>query len=535
VPSVVAVRDDIEPQVDGRPRWRRRPTPRLVGWCVFAGVLALTLIRNSYVFTTKIYEDGDFALNSFLVNHTHSGLQLVGVDSRIGFSHPGPAYLYVISAGQSVFHDLLHIVPSQYGGQFVGDSILQAALLAMIVKSIFRVTGSLVAAVLAASIVFAFAATHEMIGYVWLPCMYMTAFALLLAAGTAVAAGYTSELALLVVACGFLIHGHVAFIVFVTVTVVVVVAGWWYRYRGGWRAELAAHRRTAWWSVALAALFAAPLVLEVVLHYPGPWPAYVRYSVRQGSSPHSLADSVRYLGYFWSYVRIPTAVFVIAGVVALAMLVLDRDRRRRTYFAWGYGLLALETALFLYYISHGIDVLDASNYYTGYFYETVPLFLVVFAAVHAGLVAHSRLGAAKPSWSTYAVPAATIVVAAGLIVTRATAPGFTDLYRGKAEFPQVVSALDHDHDRAGRPVVVNFVHADWGAVAGVLIEADRSGLTACLADRTWALPFTPAEICSTTADHWSVSILPRATWDKQGTVVWSNASLVVVEGAAPTA
>jgi hypothetical protein len=533
---VVAVRDDIEPRVDARVgwrRWRRRPSPRLVGWFVFAGVLALTLIRNSYVFTAKIYEDGDFALNSFLVNHTHAGLQLVGVDSRIGFSHPGPAYIYVISAGQTVFHDLLHIVPSQYGGQFVGDSILQAAMLAMIVKSILRVTGSLVAAVLATSIVFAFAATHEMIGYVWLPCMYMSAFALLLAAGAAVAAGYTSELALLVVACGLLIHGHVAFIVFVTVTVVAVLAGWWYRYRGGWRAELAAHRRTVRWSVALVAVFTAPLVLEVVLHYPGPWPAYVRYSLRQGGSPHSLADSVRYLGYFWSYVRIPIAVFVIAGVVALAMLVLDRDRRRRTYFAWGYGLLALETALFLYYISHGIDVLDASNYYTGYFYETVPLFLVVFASVHAGLVAHARLGAAKPSWCRYAVPALTIVVAAGLIVTRATAPGFTDLYRGKTEFPQVVSALAHDRDRAGRPVVVDFVHADWGAVAGVMIQADRSGLTACLQDPTWTLPFTPAEICSTTADHWRVSILPRSTWNKQGTVVWSNATLVVVEGAPP--
>jgi hypothetical protein len=512
-----------------RPSGLRRPAPWMVFWAMFGMVLTLTLIRNAYVFTRRIYEGGDFALNSFLVNHTHTSLQLVGNDSRVGFSHPGPAYIYVISAGQTLFHDLLHLAPSQYGAQFIGDSILQAMMLALIVMSLYRVTGSLVAVTLGASILFAFAATHEMIGYVWLPCMYMTAFALLLAAGTAVAAGYTAELPLLVVAGGFLVHGHVAFILFVVVTSAAIAIGWWLGHRRHWRDELRGHRRAVRWSIALAALFAAPLILEVTLHYPGPWPAYVRYTLNHGRTPHSLADSVRFLGQYWTTIRIPTALYIAAALVAAAMLVIDRRSRRCAYFTWGYGILALETGLFLYYIVRGIDVLGASNYYTGYFYETVPLFLILLAFVHAAMVVHSRLAAKAATWRRFAIPVAVTVVAAALIVTRATAQGFTDLYRGNDAFAAIVTALRDDPVRAGRPVLINFVQAEWGPVAGVMIQADRSDLRTCIDDRSWTRTFTAASMCTTVAGHFPVTIEPRTTWNDRGTVVWSNATLVVFQ------
>ena len=109
-------------------RWHERLTPAVVFWATTAIALALTLIRNAYLFTTHIHEDGDFALNSILVNHTHTSVQLVGNYSRVGFDHPGPAYIYVLSAGQTIFHDLLHIVPTQYDGQLVGVSIMQSRL-----------------------------------------------------------------------------------------------------------------------------------------------------------------------------------------------------------------------------------------------------------------------------------------------------------------------------------------------------------------------------------------------------------------------
>ena len=61
-----------------------------------------------------------------------------------------------------------------------------------------------------------------MLGYIWMPYMYMTAFALLLASVDRLSRPATpGKLPLVVLAGGFLIHGHVAFIAFVGVTVVV--------------------------------------------------------------------------------------------------------------------------------------------------------------------------------------------------------------------------------------------------------------------------------------------------------------------------
>jgi hypothetical protein len=506
-----------------RPLIRR---PGAIFWVTTLGMLILILIRNSYVFTTHIYEDGDFALNSLLVNNTRDGLQLVGNGSRTGFSHPGPVYIYVLSAGQGLFHDVLHIVPSQYGGQFVGDAILQSVLLGLVVASIFRITRSLVGTGLAAAVIFAFAATHQMIGYVWFPCMYMSAFALLIAAAAAVAAGHTRELPLLVLASGLLVHGHVAFILFVGATIAIVAVAWVVRYRHRWRNELTTNRRSLLRSVALLTLFLLPLVLNVVLHYPGPWPEYLDYSSQQANSAHPLGESVRFLGHYWSTLGVPSAVFFAAGALGAAMLLLDRDAARRAYFATGYALLGLYTVLFAYYIVRGIDSLQPSNYYTGYFYEAVPMFVLVFAAAHAGILARER--AASPRL----VPAIAVGIAAVLAVSAAVSPDFTDRYRSRPGYPAMVAALQADPARDGRPVVVDFPRIDWPIVAGLIVQADRTGLNACLDDPYWTLFFTPASMCPTTAGHWRVTVQRTDTWDKSGTVVWSDPTIVVTEGSS---
>jgi hypothetical protein len=509
--------------------WQRRPSSRDAFLTTTLAVLAITLLRNTYIFTTHVYEDGDFALNSILVNHTHSSVQLVGNYSRVGFDHPGPAYIYVLSAGQTLFYDWLHIVPSQYGGQIIGVAIFQSIMVGLVVMSIYRITRSLVALLVAASIIFAFAARHDMLGYIWMPYLYMPAFALLIAGGTAVASGYTRDAPLLVLAGCFLVHGHVAFIAFVALSVLFVVGGWLVHHHSRWREEIAANRRSLLWSAVTIAIFLVPMVVEVIRHYPGPWKDYYHYSTSHATKPHSASASVSYLGHFWSS-SLPIWVTVVAAAAGLVSLVLDHDRRRRSYVLCGYGLLAVETVMCFFYISRGVDQLTSLNYYTGYFYQTVPLFLVVFAAAHTGMLVHERLTAGGVAWGPVVLPILSTAVAVALVVAGAGAANLNDPYRGSDIYPKIVTALANDPDRDGRPIILDITQDTWPAAAGTVIQADRAGLSLCLQDPYWTLLFTAASMCPNATGRWPVALVTRATWNHQGQVIWSDADTVVYEG-----
>ena len=179
-------------------------------------------VRNLYIFTTHIYEDGDFALNSMLVNHTHHSVQLVGNYSRVGFDHPGPVYIYVLSVGQTLFHDVAALsCPASTTARswptslpaigvdrpdgdvdLPGDPIASRARRGRL-RSSSRLPRP-----------------HQMVGYVWMPNMYMTAFALLHRRGDRrSAAGTPASCRCSCVARRLLVHGHVAFIIFVAVTI----------------------------------------------------------------------------------------------------------------------------------------------------------------------------------------------------------------------------------------------------------------------------------------------------------------------------
>src|SRR5688500_16653540 len=66
-----------------------------------------------------LYEGGDFAANSLLIQDAKSFDLLVGHYSRIGFNHPGPAILYFQALGEYVFYDLTHLVGAPFAGQLL--------------------------------------------------------------------------------------------------------------------------------------------------------------------------------------------------------------------------------------------------------------------------------------------------------------------------------------------------------------------------------------------------------------------------------
>jgi hypothetical protein len=121
-------------------------------------MLTVLLARNAFLFSAPEYEDADMGANSILIEQARRFTLLVGNYSREGFNHPGPAFLYVESWGESIFWALLHVVPTPWNGQLIAPYLLNAGFASCVVAVVYGWTGSL-RGVLAAGAVVAFSAS----------------------------------------------------------------------------------------------------------------------------------------------------------------------------------------------------------------------------------------------------------------------------------------------------------------------------------------------------------------------------------------
>src|SRR5205085_9437564 len=84
-------------------------------WLLAAALFLAALLNNSEaIFRTHIYEADDYAANSLQVLKAKSFHETVGNYCRFGFHHPGPAFFYVYAAGEAVFFDGVHVVPTPF-------------------------------------------------------------------------------------------------------------------------------------------------------------------------------------------------------------------------------------------------------------------------------------------------------------------------------------------------------------------------------------------------------------------------------------
>jgi hypothetical protein len=207
----------------------RRSAPPVSGrrvWlAAFAAVAALLLARSPFLFTTRLYETADEAANSILVLQAMHFTLLHGNYSLEGFFHPGPAYLYVMAAGQWLFRDVLHLVPTPWNGQLIAILLLNSAEVATVAWIVYRWAGSAWAAAVAVALIIGLAAAvdvgvpavinRDILGANWMPDMYVPTFLAFVAAAASVAAGRTSHLGLLAATGWLATHGHAEFLFFV--------------------------------------------------------------------------------------------------------------------------------------------------------------------------------------------------------------------------------------------------------------------------------------------------------------------------------
>jgi hypothetical protein len=470
-------------------------------WVVTAAtavLLVLLCVRNRFLFSTRLYEDADMGANSLLIEQARHFTLLIGNYSRDHFHHPGPAYMYVQAAGESLFWAGLHVVPTAWNGQLLAVYALNAMLMALVAGIGYSWTGSVRGAAACFAAVVAFASVHPAIlSTDWMPYLYVPTYIAFLVAAASVAAGRERDAWILALTGWFLIHGHACFLFFVPViTCTVLVAVLWSRRHvlGASIRSFFATQRRVWIPVAvISTVFAFPIVLNLVLHWPGQFGLYLAYTSSKKVGGHSLAQTVQDALWNWWPYRDAWVVPVAGYAVAAAVTRWLAPVRLRRFLIALLAVNAVSSLAFLYYAKSGIDVI--SSHYIGYFYWSAPAITLLVVVVGVVEALPSRPGALT-AIGAVALALAALAIAPGTHTSTnlsdpavASSGADTD-----PALPGVVSALAARS--GGRMIVLRFDHDSWPDVTGFLVQAERTGVRACVPDPTWTFIMTAQFTCT---------------------------------------
>ena len=429
------------------PPSRRAPA---VFWSVtlllLGAVAGLQLWNNrELLFHTKLYEAGDFASNSLFVREAKHGWLIHGHYSRWGFYHPGPAFLNTLAAGEALFFNLLHWVPTPFNGQMISLCVVSSAFFCAGVTIFARRLGPgrggyllfLPLALLFA--IFHYSRVEGGVALIdgWPPSPPIPTFLCLVVSAAAVAAGYGDDLPVLVLAAGWLVHLHVAQPMFaVPITLLAYLGllvscrrrpGETAERRGligflgtGWRRFPTAHRV----ALIFLALLVLPLAIDalhgrqsnlnrILTHvreysgepqkkfirslcyfltfggydfYAAPDQVFGRYSAA-GMLAYVRAHWVPYT--FWVVALLGSPILFLAArrrETATASTVTAETPRRNVFIPWFYVILAAATALTLKW---GMKMDGLMYYYNSFFNYSIfyALALALAAALSAFLMA----------------------------------------------------------------------------------------------------------------------------------------------------
>jgi hypothetical protein len=445
------------------------------------------------------------AANSILIEQARRFTLLVGHYSREHFNEPGPAFLYVQAWGESLFYDALRLVPTPWNGQLIALYALNALFAASVVAVGYGWARSFRGAAATLAVVALFGALHPtMFSSDWMPYVFVPAYVAFTVAIASVAAGRTQDCWLAALTGWFLIHGYAAFLLFVpALAAAAVAAGLWSRWRERARAEKSDIERTlfsppaprVWIPVAaISAVFALPIVIELVLHWPGNFGKYFAYSSSAKSAGHTTAQLVAYVLWFWWPHANAWAVPVVLVAVAALLTWRLRSGPLRRFCAALLAVDAFSTAAFIAYAAVGIGSLN-DYYYVGYFYWSAPLLAVLVIALAATELLPGRVAAVAAVSAAAAAAAAFAVAPLTRISLDHTDP--LSPASGPATDPALSAGTAFLAAKSGgRPLVLRFENNAWPAITGLLVQAERTGVTACVADPTWAFMMTQQSICT---------------------------------------
>lgn len=485
---------------EGRLNWM----PYHISWSwpvAFSAILAILLTRGGFLFTTPLHESGDSAANSILVRQAEHFTLLHGNYSREGFFHPGPAYIYILAAGQAFFHGLLHAVPTPWNGQLIAVAIGNSALVATVVWVINSWTRSVWATLAAAVAVLGFIDAHPLIiASAWMPYLYVPTFLCFVVSAASVAAGRTRHLWLLAVTGCLLIHGHVSFFLFVLVMAAAAAAAAVFLSAGSPPLTAVSRffreRRSHWIPAAVTCVvFAVPVVADVVLHWPGQFGAYLRYMRSAQAGHHALSAALRYILWYWwdgsSWIALVVAIAV--SVLALGVTLRLADAALRRFLLATLGMNALASVLMLYYAMRGIDYLVYP--YMGYFYWAIPMLTLVVAVIGV-ITTMSGARSRHPVWVSVVIMTAALAA----ICTAFKVPGMRMDVRDNERVLVTTTASLASRD-PGRPIILHTAPTAQADALGLVLQAERTGVRACLSGLYPQVFFATSEFTCNSRDY----------------------------------
>jgi hypothetical protein len=475
-----------------------------VGVGTFLVFTVVLLVRNAYLFTTKIYENQDFAANTIAVLQAKHFQLLTGNYSKENFFHPGPAFLYIMAAGEALFHDALHLVPTPWNGQLLAILLLNSALIAATLVVIARHAGSLRVVLICLAVALAFVSVHPLtVNSAWFPYMYFAPTLLLLVSAASVATGETFALPLLAFSAWLCIHGQAEFLLFAPAIVAVAIVGLFAAHRQDPYGMIRRARGHWIGAIVVSVLFALPIAIYTAEHPPGEFGLYLDYrrkAKNQHLIDHSVTTSLGYvLRYWWPGTPTETAgrggryVLLALAVVAIVLALRCPVPALRRLLLWMLVMAGVLTFLFLFYAQTSVENNDVSKQsYLGYFYWAAPL--VVVLVVGAGAVAQLRDRRSVVIALTAVVTAAAVVAA--VVPQRQDNPNDPPAkYYGVPQLPHLVRTLAAQAD--GRPITIRIRSSSWQDAAGVVAYADRTGVRSCVVQRpNWYYLFRPQSMCT---------------------------------------
>jgi hypothetical protein len=445
----------------------------------FAALLALLCVRNRFLFSAKLYEQGDGGANSILIEQAKHFTLLVGNYSREHFNHPGPAFMYVQAAGEWLLADTLHLVPTAWNAHMLAVFALDCAFVGLACVVVFGWIRSASGAAAGFAVIIGFAIAYPpIVNSDWMPYMYVLPYVVFVLAAGSVLAGAARDVWIVTLSGWLLIHGHACFLLFVPVIVAATVLGVGWRY--GWRR--CADRffvRGVWVPVcSISGVFLLPIVVELVLHWPGNFGKYLSYSSSGKAGGHGVREILHYTLWFWWPHAFAWAVPVVLYAGAIGVVWWLTHGALRGFLVALLVMNVVSTLAFIAYATVGID--DLSEYYIGYFYWSAPLITVLVIVL--GVVERVR-------WGVF------LAVAVAVFAVLAVIPGARTSTNDIDEaLPGAVATLAA---RApGKTIVLHIDHPAWVQTTGFLVQAERTGVRACVDDSWYTFLFTSQFICT---------------------------------------
>jgi hypothetical protein len=262
-----------------------------------------------------------------------------------------------------------------------------------------------------------------------------------------------------------------------------------------------------WLPVAvISAVFAVPVAAELVLHWPGNFGKYFAYSDSAQPGGHPVVQVADYVLWFWwphAGAWAVAAALVLAAARAAWRMPAGPVRR---FCLALLAVNAVSTIAFVAYTATGID--EVNQYYIGYFYWSAPVIMILVLVVAATEPPAARTtGSGTAAARVAPGVAVAVVLAIGGCAAFALAPqtrlstNHADPGDPAATGPAADPSLPAGVARiaalaAGRYAVISFSRDAWPAITGILVQAERTGVPACVADPKWEFMMTSQFLCT---------------------------------------